>query len=225
MSRHLKAYAAPKSWTILRKVHKWILRPQPGAHPLERSLPIGLLLKNLGCAQTKKEVKKIINDKAVTVNGTIVKDLHYGTGFMDAIHVKPNINLRCTLDQKGRLQFIHATEAEMNKKLCRITKKTPVKAGKIQLNLSDGRNILVDKNTYATGDSLLLEVPSQKVIEHFALAKGNTVFITSGRHIGTIGTIHDAKEGKIWCTKGKDKVETLKKFAFVVGKDKQAYKL
>ena len=63
MSRHLKSYAAPKSWTLLRKITKWILRPQPGKHPLERSLPVGILLKQLGIAQTTREAKKIVNNK------------------------------------------------------------------------------------------------------------------------------------------------------------------
>ncbi|VVB80915.1 30S ribosomal protein S4e [uncultured archaeon] len=225
MSRHLKSYAAPKSWTILRKVNKWILRPQPGAHELERSLPIGLLLKQLGCAQIKKESKKIINDKAVMIDGKIIKDIHFGIGFMDTVSIKPNTNLRCTLDQKGRLKFINIPESETNKKICRINNKTTNRKGKSQLNLSDGRNLLVEKKEYATGDSILIELPSQKIIEHFPLAKGNTAFITSGRHIGTIGTIQEIKENKVWCSKDKEKVETLSKFAFVVGKNTPAIKL
>ncbi len=225
MSRHLKSYAAPKSWTILRKVHKWILRPHPGAHELERSLPIGLLLKQLECAQTKKETKKILNDKAVSVDGRIVKDIHYGVGFMDTISIKPSTHLRCTLDQKGRLKFINIPESETNKKICKIDNKTTNRKGKTQLNLSDGRNILTEKKEYTPGDGLLIELPSQKIIEHFPLAKGNTAFITSGRHIGTIGAIQEIKENRIWCSKDKEKVETLTKFTFVVGKNAPAIKL
>lgn len=225
MSKHLKAYAAPKSWTILRKVHKWILRPQPGAHPLERAMPIGLLLKQLGCGKTTREAKKILNDKTVTVNGRIIKDVHTGVGFTDAISIKPDKHLRCTMDKKGRLQFINAPQEEMNKMLCKITNKTTIKGGKTQLNLSNGTNILVEKGTYATGDTLLLETPSHKIIEHIPFAKGNLAFLTGGKHISTIGMIEEIKDGKVWCAKDKGKVETLKEFAFIIGKDKPIIKI
>ncbi len=222
MSNHLKAYAAPKSWTIHRKVNKWIIRPNPGAHPLERAMPIGLLLKQLGCGQTSRETKKIVNQKAVMVDGTIVKDSHASIGFMDTLKISPGTSLRCSLDDKGRLQFIKIPEAETNKKICQITGKRTIKKGKIQLNLSDGRNILIEKNEYAVGDSLLIEVPKQKILEHLPLEKGSTAFLIKGKHISMIGTIDDIQGNRIWCTKGKERVETLKKFAFVVGKNKPA---
>jgi len=225
MSRHLKAYNAPKSWTIPRKTTKWVIRPAAGAQPLEGALPIALLLKQTGCAQTSRETRKILNDKAVTVDGKVVKDGHFGVGFMDSIHIKPNIHLRGTLDAKGRLQFIPVPEAELSKKICKITGKHVLKGGKIQLNLSHSRNILAEKDTYATGDSLLIELPSQKIAGHFPLAKGSTVFLTSGKHTGLVGTVDDIQGARIWCTQGKEKIETLKKFAFVIGKDKPAVKL
>ena len=225
MSRHLKAYAAPKSWTLLRKVTKWILRPQPGKHPLLQSLPVGLLLKQLGAAQTTREAKKIVNNKAVLVDGKIIKDIHQGVGFMDTIQVKPNITLRCTLDEKGKLQFTTITAGELTKKVCSITGKQTVPGGKTQLNLSDGRNILSDKKEYNVGDSLLIEVPEQKIAGHFTLANGSTAFLTGGKHTGVIGTIDDIQGDRIWCTAGKEKIETLKRFAYVIGTDKPAVKL
>ncbi len=225
MSRHLKAYAAPKSWTILRKITKWILRPQPGKHPLVRSLPIGLLLKQLGVAQTTREAKKIVNIKAVLVDCKTIKDIHQGVGFMDTIQVKPNITLRCTLDEKGRLKFTTITAGELSKKICRITGKQTVPGGKTQLTLSDGRNILSDKKEYNVGDSLLIETPEQKIAGHFALANGCTAFLTGGKHTGLTGTIEDIQGDRLWCTVDKKKIETLKRFAFVIGKDKPAVKL
>lgn len=35
--RHLKRIAAPKTWPIKRKEHKWIVRPTPGPHPLKNA--------------------------------------------------------------------------------------------------------------------------------------------------------------------------------------------
>ena len=225
MSRHLKRCAAPKSWVIKRKVHKWILKPLPGAHPIEKMIPIGLLMRQLECGQTSKEIKKILNDKNATVNGKTIKKIHHGVGFLDAISIKPNTYLRGTIDSKGRLKFIDAPQEEMNKILCKITGKKTVKEGKTQYNLSNGRNILAEKDKYTTGDSLLIEVPSQKIIEHFPMTKGNTALLTGGRHIGTVGKIENIEGNRAWCTKDKEKVETLKKYVFTVGKDKPAFKL
>lgn len=225
MSRHLKTLASPKSWTLLRKVTKWLIRPLPGAHTFDKSIAIGLLLKQLGCARTSNETKKIINQKLVFVDQKLVKDRHYSTGFMDTIQIKPEIKVRCTLDEKGRLKFIDIPESELNKKICKITARRTVKDGKIQINLSDGRNILSDNKEYKVGDSLQIELPSQKISAHYSLEKGNTVFLTGGKHTATIGKIEDVQGERIWCTTGKEKIETLKKFAIVVGKDKPAVKL
>ncbi len=225
MSRHLKSYAAPKSWTILRKVTKWIIRPNAGAHPLKRALPLGLLLKQLGFAQTSREAKIILNMKNVLVDGRVIKETHFGTGFMDTIQIKPKTALRCSIDQKGRLRFIDIPDTDLNKKICKIIGKITIRGGKIQLNLSDGRNILIDKDKYVVGDSLLLEVPSQKITDHFPIEKENTAFLIGGRHTGKIGIIDDVQGQRVWCTSGKEKIETLKDLTYVIGKNKPAVKI
>lgn len=218
---HLKSYGAPTSWNIRRKESTFTTRPNPGAHPFERGLPINTLLKQLGVTKNTRETKRIINDKAIEVDGATVKDIHTNTGFMDTIHIKPDITIRCRLDTKGRLAFNNIPKAELNKKVCQITNKQTIKGGKVQLSLSGGRTILAD-NKYKTGDSLLIEVPGQKIIDHFPLAKGNAVFLIGGRHIGTKGTITDIQGDRIWLNTDKGTIETLKEYTYVIGKDKPA---
>lgn len=226
MNRHLKSIVAPKSWTLLRKATKYTTRPSPGAHSLARSLPVGLLLKQLGYAQTTREARKILNEKNVFVDGKVVKDRHFGVGFMDVVQLKDaKKNLRVSLDVKGRLIFIDITEAESGKKVCRIEGKTVVKGGKLQLNLSDGRNVLVDKDSYAVGDSIVLQLPEQKVSSHIALEKGSAVFLMAGRHLGKIGVVDNIEGDRLWFTADGEKCETLKKFGFAVGKEKAVVKL
>ncbi len=226
MSRHLKSYAAPKSWIILRKTTKWIIKPHPGSQPLQMSMPIGLLLKQLGCGKTTREIKKILNQKAVLVDGKAVKDAHFAAGFMDTIFIKPGTALRGSLDEKGRLRFINITEPELSKKICKITGKRTVTKGRIQLNLSNSRNVLVEKGKHAVGDSLLLELPSQKIADHFPFAKGSLAFLIGGRHTGKTATIDDVQGNRVWLTTAqKEKIETRKEVAIVIGKDKPAVKL
>ncbi|MBI4145717.1 hypothetical protein HY489_00075 [Candidatus Woesearchaeota archaeon] len=222
MSRHLKAYAAPKSWTILRKVNKWIVKPSPGAHPLKSSLPVGLLLKQLGHAHTSREAKKILNQGVVLVDGKKVFDVHRSVGFMDVVQVGDSA-LRCGLDKKGRLTFTDA-KADLGMKVCRVVGKQSVVGGKTQITLSDGRNLLSGEKV-AVGDSLVIELPGQKVSQHLSLDKGVSVFLMAGRHTGVLSVVQKIDGAKITCKSGDEVFETLREFAFVVGKDKPVVKL
>lgn len=225
MSRHLKAYATPKSWTILKKVNKWTARPLPGAHSFEFAMPISLLLRQLGLAKTAREIKKIINDKAVMVDGKVVSDHHHPIGFMDIIHVKPKLNLRGSFDNKGRLVFKEITSDETKHKACKVTGKRTVAGGKVQLSFLDGRNVLVEKGSFAIGDTVVLEVPTQKVLEHFPLAKGHAVFLIGGRHKGNLMKVESVEGNLVRCSSGKEHVDTLKEFVVVVGRDKPVVKV
>ena len=226
MKRHLKAIVAPRSWTLLRKENKYVTRPLPGAHTLDRSLPVSVLLKQLGFADTTREVRKILNDKGVSVDGKVVKDRHFGVGFMDVVQLKDaKKNLRVSLDMKGRSVFLDIPEAETAKKVCKIEGKNVVKGNKLQLCLSDGRNVLAEKNEYAVGDSVVISVPEQKVSSHIPLEKGASVFLMAGRHMGKIGKVEDIQGDRLWFTADGEKLETLKKFAFAVGKEKSVVNL
>jgi small subunit ribosomal protein S4e len=69
-------------------------------------------------------------------------------------------------------------------------------------------------------------VPKQEVVEHLKLEKGALIHLTGGKHTGDQGTV-DAVEGKrLWYrnTQG-ERVETLTRFAFVVGKGEPAVTL
>ena len=109
------------------------------------------------------------------------------------------------------------------KKLCRIQGKSAGRGGRIQLNLHDGRNILVErKSQYKRGDSILIELPSQKIIRHFSLDKGNRAVIIAGRNTGIEGKIKDIRVKKTMLEKstvvlesdGRE-IETLLDYAMV----------
>ncbi|MEK9695427.1 MAG: hypothetical protein VW270_06650, partial [Candidatus Poseidoniales archaeon] len=71
-------------------------------------------------------------------------------------------------------------------KVCRIEGKTTVKGGKTQLNLHDGRNILVDNaSEYKTGDSLKLGLPDQNIIQHIKFGEGTRCYLIGGVHVGS----------------------------------------
>jgi len=105
-------------------------------------------------------------------------------------------------------------------KLVRIENKTAVKGGKIQLNLHDGRNIVLEENKYRTNDVLKIKVPSQEIITHYPLAKGSVAMIIGGKHRGKLlhveeyVVIRGPQENIVRFEEG---VETTKSNVFVVG--------
>ena len=121
------------------------------------------------------------------------------------------------------MSFIEVPEKESKLKLCRIVDKKTLKGNKSQLNLNDGRNILTNEK-YSTCDSLLIEVPEQKIVEHIKFAENSTCMIFKGKNAGLIGKIKSIEKNRILV--GDDKtVEVPKDFIIVVGKDQPMIKL
>lgn len=217
-NKHLKRLSAPKTWRIKRKSAKFIIKPSPGPHSLETGLPLGILLKDiLNYANTTSEVKKILNTSEIKIDGKIRKDFRFPVGIFDTIEFT-NINedFRILLNRKGKLDLIKIGKDEALLKPCKIIGKTMTR-GKLQLNLFDGKNILVDSNNYKVGDTVILSLPHQKIEKHLKLDKKSTIFLTSGKHIGEIGNVEGiAKDKVIYKNQNGNLVETLKRYAFVV---------
>ena len=226
MSRHLKRLNAPAEWFVARKTTKYIQKPMPGAHTLDESLPIGLVLKQLGHAQTQAEAKKILHDHEVLIDGRRVRDLKAPLGILDSLALPTSKEYyRMVFDAKGRLQIIAITKAEANTKLSKVVNKTTIGGAKLQLNMNDGRNIIADAKAANTGDTLVLDVPKQKITQRLALEKGALIYLLGGKHIGTMGTLQAIEGDKIMFTANGQTISTAKKYALVVGKDKPVLKL
>jgi len=219
---HLKRLAAQKTWQIQRKGHKFITKSIPGPHSLETGAPLSVFLKEVfKYATTTKEVSKILNSNYVKIDGKIRKNFRFPVGIFDTIELtKINEHFRVILNRKGKLDVIRINKEESLLKPCKIIGKKMVK-GKIQLNLFDGKNILVETNNYKIGDTLFLSLPEQKINKHLKFDKNSAIFLTGGKHIGDIGNVGDIVENKITYVDQKGNlIETLKKYAFVIGDNK-----
>jgi small subunit ribosomal protein S4e len=225
MSKHLKRLAAPRSWVIPRKTNVYTTKPRPGAHALERALPLGTVVRDfLKLAATGREAARVIGAGDVTVDGRIVKDAKFAVGFMDVVAVpKTKQAWRVFIDDKARLRLMPIEASQAAWKLAQITGKTTVSGGRTQLNFHDGRNLLVKKDDYSTGDVLRLELPTQKVLGHFPLKEGSSVLITDGRHAGEVAPVkaievtRSHKPNLIHLTVGEDSFTTIKPYAFPIG--------
>ena len=223
VKRHLKRLVAPKSWKIKRKGITFVTRPNPGMHSKKNSTSINVVLRDmLNYAKTTRDVNVILSKGDILVDGKQIKDHKFAVGLMDLIETpKTKECFRILLDKKGKISIIKIKQEERKIKLCKIVGKSVIKKGKIQINLNDGRNIIIDKNNYNTGDTLVIEVPEQKIKEHLKFEKGVCVYLSGGKHKGESGIVDEIKNNIIKVKSESGEVfETSKKFAFVTGKDK-----
>ena len=221
MKSHLKRPAIPKSWPVKRRNIVFITRPSPGPHPFNLSIPLKILIRDvLGFAKNSKEVKKILHNNEILVDCIRRKELKFPVGIMDVVDIKKiEQQFRIMLD-KGKIGLISIDKKESTIKPCKIIGKTKVK-GKTQLNLYDGKNILVDKDDYKNGDTVVISLPKQEIKEHIKLQKGCYIYLIGGKHNADIGKIEDIISNKItYKRESGEIIETLKKYVFVIGKDK-----
>ncbi len=230
----LKRLLAPRFWRVGKKVAPWVISPSPGPHKKFECIPLGIIVRDiLGYAETYKEAKKIIKAREILVDGRVRRDHKYPVGLMDVVSIpRTKENFRITVDKDG-LKLIRIPEEEAKVKVCKIKSKTKVKGGKVQLNLHDGRNVLVDEkeDEFKTGDSLLIEIPSQKILEHIRLEEGATVLVTKGKKAGRLARVKSVTKpkfkqpAKVVCEGDGEEFEVLKEHVIVVGKGKPAIKL
>ena len=223
--RHLKKLSAPKSWNIERKDHVWIAKPRPGPHSLEGSLPLTTILTMvLKKASSIREAERLIKTNEILVDGRIVKDPKFPVGFMDVLSIpKVDEHYLITYDKYGRIQLQKIKEQKF--KLCRIERKFVAKKGKKMIGLHDGRTQLADKD-YKTGDVVKMAVPEQKILDHFEFKKGNTAYVTKGKHAGKTGKIKEeikgtaARESLVVMEKEGETFNVPKRYLFLIGRDK-----
>jgi len=220
---HLKRLASPKTWPIAKKTLTFVARPFPGPHKIEHQIPISVLLRDvLGIVSTQKEVKFILHNKQCLIDGNVCHENKRPVGLFDVVSLpKAKQFFRVLISKKNKLIAVPILEKEASVKPSKIIKKTILKNGKVQLSTSDGRSILVDDaKKYGIGDSLVLNLPDQKITDHLPLKPNMTIFLTAGNNVGLTGTI-DAVNGGVVIVKSGDNVfKTKRAYALVVGKDK-----
>ena len=230
MGKHQKRISVPNSWQISKKSNKWVTATRPGPHNKQQSVPLGVLLRDmLGIVDTRAEAKRVLSEGSILVDGVIRKDLRFPVGLLDVITIPlENVAYRMLLDRKGRLE-VHKLEGTDANKLCRISNKTVIKGGAVQLNLNDGTN-LIASDDYKTKDSLILSLPDKNIVKHISYKVGNLAIIVGGKHTGEIGTIKEintvrSSRHNTVAISGEYDFETIEDFVVVIGEKEPEIKL
>ena len=195
----LKRLPAPASWPIKRKEYKLVVKTSSGTHPMERSLPALVLVRDiLKLTDIAREAINIIAKGNMLIDNRVIKDYRFPVGLMDTVQF-PVITraYRMMIDGRGMLVPVEISAEEAKWKLSRIEKKITTKKGKFILTMFDGRNMLLDKaNEYSTRDVLKIELPSQKIVDLYKFKEGNVAYVWKGKNAGRIGTISKLEVSK-----------------------------
>ena len=234
-SKHLKRLPAPTFWPIHKKEFKWVIKPKPGPHMKDRSFPLLLILREiLGLAKNRKEAKRILSENHVKIDGVIRKKDTFSIGLMDVLDIPIIKKSYRILPMRRRGLGLHVIDGEEKDfKLCKIMNKTVVKGGISQLNLHDGRNILLRKSDpekitediLKTHDVLKIDVPNYQILDHLSFDVGVFAIVENGKNIGRWGEIIDiekkeARRPSIVTLKDSndDQFKTILDYVFPVGK-------
>lgn len=216
-----KRYVVPKFWPIEVKAKKYVVSPVPGPHNKMTCIPLGVVLRDMfHYARTMNEAKEILNKKFVKINGTIRKEHGFPVGLMDVIDVDGDFYR--VLPGKKEIQLFKITAADANVRLAKIKNKTHVKKKKIQLNLHDGSNILVEKDDFKTSDVIVIDIEHNLIKETIRFEKGSLAIVTAGNNTGLVGTIESIDKHLRTVVMAADKKKSIVpiKYVFVIGHDK-----
>jgi small subunit ribosomal protein S4e len=240
MTRHggqktLKRLNTPAFLQIKRKHGKFFIKASAGPHPSRFCLTLLHIIRDLlEIVDTHREAKKLIGLGHIKVDGKVVRDKGYPVGLMDVLSIeKMNKFYRILPDSHHGLILHEISKEESSFKLCRINNKTSIKGGNIQLNLHDGRNILIaiddprspKEDIYKHMDVLKISVPEQEILKVLNFKENKLAIIISGKNIGQIGKIitilkrFGPKASTVSIQHNGGHTETLYDYTFIIGED------
>jgi len=207
------------------------VRPRQGPHKSKESLPIACFLRNrLRYAVTLQEVKYILKNRDVKVDGRIRTDHKYPTGFMDVVEIeKTGENFRIIYDAKGRFTVHRITATEAKYKLCKVRDKQTCKRMVPHLYTTDGRTIRYPDPIIKINDTIQLDLTTGKIQDVIPFDIGNLCMVTGGRNTGRIGVIVSKEKhpGSFDIVHVKDAnghaFATRQGYVFIIGKGNKPY--
>jgi small subunit ribosomal protein S4e len=184
---HLKRQKAPKNWPIHRKGTKYIARPRSD---LRKGISLLIVLRDmLKIVQNRREAKRAIHLQHIWLNNRPARDEKETVLLFDVIKIIP-VKKSYVLDltEKGKIAVSEMNKNELDKKVGKIINKKILKGGKIQVNLSDGRNFISDIKCN-TNDSALISLEKKKIEKCIPLKEGAEIIVFAGKHAGKRGDV------------------------------------
>ena len=231
-SKKLKRQMAPQFWGIARKDKRFVITTKPGPHKKSYAIPTAVFLRDtLKIVSTLREAKASIYSGKVKIDGVVRKSLHHAIGLMDVIELENVSDIYRLVPTEGKIMKpIKIKDAEKSKKLVRIVTKTTINKGKTQTGFHDGRSTLAEVNG-KVGDTCVMQIPDQKVLEVIKLEAGCQGLVTRGINAGQIGKVESVEEGTFILPKrvililGDRKIEIPADVIMPIGKEEPVIQL
>ncbi len=242
----LKRSKAPKLWRIARKEKKWTVNPVCGPHNKE-AISLGFIIRDyLGYAHNIREVKQILNERKVLINGTVRTDYRFPVGIMDVVEIPSTQQYFRILPNKKEQLTLHPIPAEEAQiRPLKILGKQLVEPGTYQFQFHDGTTMHVsgtesgkrkEKESasksvqgssvsqsqiqaqvrYTPLSTVLYNFTSHTIVNYFPFEKNTYAMITGGRNVSKAGKITSIKNDMVEI-EAEEKVRTLKENVFVIG--------
>lgn len=184
---HIKRKTMPKVWPLATQGTKYLAVP---SHNQRTAMPLIVCLRDLAdLVKSKKELKKILKEKKVHVNGKIVIETNYPISLFDIISI-PSAEKVYQLDLKSKRYSLEEIKKE-EVRFYKVIGKKQLAKDKQQINLSDGKNIISNEKL-ETGDFVSYE--KGKISKVIKIKKGTEVLAINGKHIGQTGKVSELKK-------------------------------
>ena len=224
-SKKLKRQMAPQFWGITRKDKRFVITVRPGPHKKKYAVPTAVFLRDtLKIVTSLREAKTAIYSGKVKIDGVVRKSLHHAIGLMDIVELENVSEVYRLVPTEGKLLMpIKINESEKTKKPVRVVSKTTINGGKMQIGFHDGRSTISDV-AVNVGDTCLIQIPDQKIIEVIKLEAGSQGLVTRGINAGQVGNIESIEEGTFILPKrvvlalGERKIEIPADIIMAIGK-------
>lgn len=184
---HLTRSEITKKVPIARKGTIYIARPL--SHVKLSVSALSAVRDMLKLAKNAREVKEMIKNKALKINGRVVRDAREPICLLNLFEADKKYKL--IILETGRFSL---EETKEDKRIIKIVNKKMLKGKMIQLNGHDGTNIL-SKDKVSIGDSIEID-GSNKIFKVLSMEKGRKVLIESGRNRGRVGSVVGILDGK-----------------------------
>src|SRR3989338_3463785 len=186
---HQTRQATTTKIPIPRKGTKYVVR---AISHVDDSVPILIAIRDmLKLARTTREVKAMIKDKMLKLNGRLVRDFRESIKLFNVLEA--DRDYRLSILPTGR--FVFEESKDKNSRLCRVINRRLVGKDTFQINLHDGTN-LVTKDKINVHDSLKIDFEG-KIIQHIKFEKRKNVFIFAGKYQGNEGKVDSVEKGKV----------------------------
>lgn len=223
----------PVSWPVKRKNITFVGKPNPGSMKREYVVSVTVLLRDvLGYAQTAKDVKYIVNNGQIVVNGREVKDAKFACGIFDVFEIKKT-NEKYVILFSAEEKNLKLVPTKDDLIYLKVAGKTITPGKKFQMNFSNGYNLLVDEKTFksvSVQDTVVYDFANKKVVSTIALKEGVFAYIFDGNFKGHFAQIKSFVSYKgltrdvAQITLDNAEHSTAKDYCFVVGEKKEDLK-